>query len=91
MVERYYQSETEVLGEKRVSVPLCPPQIPQGLDCWRPAADYVSHGRSSLYVDPAFFSLGMSLNTFKQFVFVIKIQYVFCEACSLTCIEASYG
>jgi hypothetical protein len=30
-VEWYWQGKTEKLGEKPVSVPLCPPQIPHGL------------------------------------------------------------
>jgi hypothetical protein len=30
-VVRYWRGETEKLGEKRVPLPLCPPQIPRGL------------------------------------------------------------
>ena len=30
MVEWYWQGKTDVLGEKPVPVPLCPPQIPYG-------------------------------------------------------------
>lgn len=31
LVELYWQGKTEVLGEKRIPVPICPPQIPYGL------------------------------------------------------------
>jgi hypothetical protein len=51
-VELNWQGKTEVLGEKPVPVPLCPPQIPHGLTPGsnpglrggRPAANRLSHG-----------------------------------------------
>jgi hypothetical protein len=51
-VEWYWQGETEELGEKPVSVPLCPPQISHGLTRAqnpglrgdRPATNHLSHG-----------------------------------------------
>jgi len=49
--------ETEVLGEKPVTVPLCPPQISHTLTwdrtrspaCERPATRRISHGRACTY------------------------------------------
>jgi hypothetical protein len=54
-VEWNWQGRTEVLGEKPVPVPLCPPQIPHrltlgsksGLRGGRPAANRLSHGTAS--------------------------------------------
>jgi hypothetical protein len=51
-VEWNWQGKTEVLGEKPVPVPFCPPQIPHaltpgsnpGLRGGRPAANRLSHG-----------------------------------------------
>jgi hypothetical protein len=40
MVEWYWQGKTEVLGEKPVPVPLCPPKMPRELawhQTWNPA------------------------------------------------------
>jgi hypothetical protein len=55
-VEWNWQGKTEVLGEKPVSVPLCPTQIPHGLTTgsnpglcgWRPAANRLSHGTARI-------------------------------------------
>jgi hypothetical protein len=51
-VELNWQGKNEVFGEKPVTVPLCPPQIPHGLTQGskaglrggRPAANRLSHG-----------------------------------------------
>jgi hypothetical protein len=44
-VEWNWQGKTEVLGEKPVPVPLCPPQIPHGLTRYRPRASAVGGRR----------------------------------------------
>jgi hypothetical protein len=44
-VEWNWQGKTEVLGEKPVSVPLCPPQIPHGLTRDRTRASAVGGRR----------------------------------------------
>jgi hypothetical protein len=47
-VELNWQGKTEVLGENTVPVPICPPQIPHGLNPGlrgeRPATNRLSHG-----------------------------------------------
>jgi hypothetical protein len=61
-VEWNWQAKTEVLGEKPVSVPLCPTQIPHGPNRdrtprgERPATNRLSHGTADI---PQYFSYSL--------------------------------
>jgi hypothetical protein len=57
LVELNWQGKTEVLGEKPIPVPLCPPQIPRGLTRDRTRASAVVGRRLTAWtmVGPYFF------------------------------------
>jgi len=50
LVEKYGEGKTEVIWEKSVPVPFCPPRIPRRMDCGRTPASVATGRRQTAQV-----------------------------------------